>query len=250
MAKYGCVIPHFTAPHRRKLLQFANYVNVSPLGAVADWTAGNMKYLSDPLGNDNFGCCTYADTFHAIALWTALASNVALGTAGECLAMYSRDTGFTPAIPDSDRGADPIVVCQNWQKKGMLVGGVAHKIDAYVQVNLQNRDHVKSAIDLTGHLRVCWNNFPTGWEHVTDWTTRNAFNPSGEGHDTGVFGYDDNGLILDSWGTIFHAEWDALDQFGDLGLCELSKDWIDVQGQSPAVFSWDQLMIDLKKVQD
>lgn len=247
--KYGCKTPHHTAPHRRKLLQFANYVNVSPLGTVADWTV-MMQSAWGMLGNDNYGDCVYADTGHTIELWTSTASNAVLVTTGEALAMYSRDTGFTPAIPDSDRGSDPIQACADWQKKGYIVGGIAHKIDAYVQVNLQNHDHVKSAIDLTGHIRVCWSNFPDGWMNAMNWDVANAFNPTGDGHDTPAYGYDDQGIIIITWGSKRHATWAALDEFGDLGLCELSKDWIDAQGQSPAVFSWDQLMIDLKKVQD
>jgi hypothetical protein len=88
------------------------------------------------LGNDSVGDCTCADADHVVMIWRALAGSLpATFSAANALADYSAITGYDPADPATDQGADMQQVASYRLKTGMIdVAGIRHKVGAYVAI--------------------------------------------------------------------------------------------------------------------
>jgi hypothetical protein len=131
-----------------------------PPEACYPWQAAVEKATQDDwlmLGNDQVGDCVIADNGHKVMLWSANqpGGKIILPTNAEILAYYSALTGYDQNDPNSDNGADPVANANYLKEYGISIGGVQHKIDAWVPVDPSNADSLKWATHLFGGVTFC-----------------------------------------------------------------------------------------------
>src|SRR6516164_1546829 len=120
-------------PHAYQL-HFGNYFNFSKLpkppavfgheGLVSDWQM---------LGNDQYGDCVFAGAAHEEMLWHR-EGGLELPPFDDksVLENYSEVTGFNPADPNTDQGADVVKAATYRKNIGLLdAAGNRHKVDAF-----------------------------------------------------------------------------------------------------------------------
>jgi hypothetical protein len=109
------------------------------------------------LGNDAVGDCVIADNGHKVMLWSANrpGGKMIMPTTAEILAYYSALTGYDPSDPNTDQGADPTANADYLVANGITIGGVHHKVDAWVPVDPTNADGSKWATHLFGCQTWC-----------------------------------------------------------------------------------------------
>ncbi len=205
---------------------------------VSDW--GMML-------NDNIGDCTCASAGHEILQWTSYASAPFRPTDAAILKAYEDVSGYNPADPSTDRGADILSVLNYWRKQG--IGG--HVIDSYVSVatidelkyaiSLFGSAHIGIALPISAQSQECWSVSPTGL--VGDGTPA-----SWGGHDVPVVGWSDRALAVVTWGGIKYMTWNFYKAYCEEAYAILSKDWIEARGVSPTDFNIDQLRADLTAI--
>jgi hypothetical protein len=136
------------AVHDPRTLKVSSIMGLPPPKAAWDWLSGMPEDLG-MMRNDQIGDCAYAGPAHLVQAWThnSLHQTTTISDA-DVVAAYSRDTGYTPSDPSTDRGAVLLNMLNAWRTKG--IGG--HKIGAFAQVDHHNWAEVCSAIDLFGGL--------------------------------------------------------------------------------------------------
>jgi hypothetical protein len=101
------------------------------------------------LGNDTVGDCVFAGADHETLLWTSEAGNPATFEAGNAISDYSDVTGYDPAKPETDQGADVRQTLQYRQSTGLIDSkGAWHKIGAYLSLEPGNIDDLLEALYL------------------------------------------------------------------------------------------------------
>jgi hypothetical protein len=95
------------------------------------------------LGNDQYGDCVFAANGHTVEQQTALGQGkeVAVTTA-QVLAEYSKVTGFNPADPNTDNGAE----VQQGLSDLRTAGLAGHKITVFAEINVADMNTVKNAV--------------------------------------------------------------------------------------------------------
>jgi hypothetical protein len=228
-----------------------------PPALRADWALGaalNKAGLENVLGNDTLGDCVEAACGHVIDAWHGDAGTGVSVSADQAIAFYSATSGYVPGKPNTDQGSDPVTVLNYWRTKGYSPG--AQPIAGYVGIDPTNETQLKTAVWLFGGVLL-------GGELLTAWvngmgTMRSGFTwdvgsaPDAEaGHEVYGYGYNDNGVFIDSWAMFGTMTWAAVAQFaaaktgGDV-LCPLSQDWIaKASALAPSGFNFVQLQADL-----
>lgn len=239
----------------RSALALARHLD--PLGkppaASGDWTKA-VDQQAGPEGwrmfkNDAVGDCVYADTAHTLMLRTANAGKIVIPTDDDVIAAYSAGTGYNPADPSTDQGADENKACADL----VSVGFLGHHAESTASVDPGNLDHVRWCVQLFGHCRLgiyvtqrMMEQFDRGEPWGTGGRDRG---PVLGGHDVPLVTYD----------RMFHAvTWGKMhpihpDFFGRYGFCEeahaeLFFDWIKEAGTAPNNISLADLVADLKHV--
>ena len=88
------------------------------------------------LGNDSVGDCVVAGGGHETMAWNAAGGLIVPFSTPNTLADYSAITGYDPADPSTDQGADMQVAAAYRQKTGLLdAAGNRHKVGAYLAVD-------------------------------------------------------------------------------------------------------------------
>lgn len=154
---------------------------------------------------DGAGDCTIADVDHETKLVEVAAGNAEVSsTATEALAGYSAVTGFNPADPSTDQGAEMQDVRSYWQKTGFRLGGTTHKILLFAELHQQDTDLIKWALDQFGAIGLGIN-FPVSamdqfnagepWDVVKDAQIEG-------GHAIALVGYDTDFWYVVTWGQV------------------------------------------------
>ena len=213
-----------------------------PVPAAIDWSGKVPDWLM--LANDSVGDCTCASAAHLEMLWTSQAGQEFVPTDAEVLAAYSAITGYNPANPATDEGADELSVLNYWRNMGIA----GHRISAFAAVNIKNPGQVRAAIALFGGLYLGVQLPQSAMDEINSgqsWTETVAPDVVG-GHAVPVIAYDANGLTCITWGQPQKMSWAWFDTFADEAYCVLSPDWIAGAGVSPSGFNLIQLAQDLK----
>jgi hypothetical protein len=231
--------------HDPRTFFLSDYLPVLPsIPAARDWTGTLTAWQM--LGNDAVGDCTCASAGHCEMLWTNDAGTLFIPSTDQILADYSAITGYNPANPDSDQGADELSVLKYWRKNGIA----GRKISAFVKVDMTNLDEVRAAIALFGAVYAgvqLPSNALDAFNAGQPWADVSDTNIEG-GHAIPLVAYDADGFTCITWGAKQQMtnEW-AL-KFADEGYVILSPDWISGGGSAPSGFDLVALQADLKSL--
>lgn len=188
-------------------------------------------------GNDSVADCTCADVDHELKCVQVAAGNPEVtSTAAEVLAAYSAITGYDPADPNSDQGAEMQQVRDFWQKTGFTLGGTVHKILLFAELDVHDVTVGQWVLDQFGAVGVGVNlpqsamdQFDAGqpWDVVAD--------DGGilGGHAVAYVGYTAAGPVFLSWGQVVHATWAWWSAYVEEAWGSFLRDIVDAQGNSP-----------------
>lgn len=195
------------------------------------------------MGNDQVGCCTMADSGHALMLRTANVSSIVIPETVDILAAYAAESGWNGVIGDvSDQGADEGQVCAFMETTGLL----GHKSSATGAVDPTNQDHLAWCVQIFGDCRLGiyvtqreMDQFNAGqpWDAIT----QSQPDILG-GHDVPIVKYDQTYWYVVTWGKL-----QAVKRGFPIeeAHSELYMDWIKQAGTSPSGFNLAQLYGDI-----
>ncbi len=206
-------------PTPGKRLMMSNFVaaDLPVPPRVEHWSYGDYVDMMNIYGNDRLGDCTAAGAAHIIAAWRANAGDGAPApTLEQAIAFYSATTGYVPGDPSTDRGGNEVTVLDGWRDKGFFADG-SGKIEGWANVDASNALRVKQAIWLFENvyfgveLPDAWTRpFPQG--NGFTWGVAGDANPN-EGHCFVGLGYNDNGVIVNTWGMMGTVTWAAVAKY-------------------------------------
>ena len=232
------------AVRSRKSLSLSNYLHMNQV-AFPQVQAWERPIAYGMLGNDEVGDCTIAGADHLEMNWQAVANAGAplAITTEQALADYSAVTGYDPADPSTDQGANMLDVLNYWKAKGLA----GRKIAGFATLDVQNVDQIKAAIYLFGGVYMGFN-VPRSVEadpNNKTWRLIPGDSATGDGHCVVPVGYGRSGLAPVSWGAIYHATWDFWLAYVDEAYAVVSPDWIKASGISPTGLDLNGLLQDL-----
>ena len=243
MYRLGRKAPQYTPQHMRAALAAKTAFDQlgAPPGESPDWTAA-VKQSWGMMLNDQLGCCTAADTGHALMLRTANVGRIIVPTDTDILNYYIATSGYNPKDPSTDQGAMETTVCQYNIDTGFL----GHK--SAMTAPVMGIDQIKWGINLGGSVRLGVNlpsiandQFNAG----IPWTVVPGSAIEG-GHDMLAVRYDGNYMYVITWGGIASLTWDWVKTYLEEAHVELFPDWIRSQGTAPSGLDLAQLEQDLR----
>ena len=228
-------------------LRLRDYLKLSHI-APPPVTGGHRTLVTEHnmFGNDTVGDCTCADVGHATLYWNEEAGKTVNVSAENVLAMYSAITGYNPADPSTDVGANIADVAKYHQKTGLQdEEGSYHKVAAYLAITPGNFEELKQAIYLFGAASIGWELPESAQEQFQQqpWSVVPG-SPIEGGHDTLAVGYDSVYLYVVTWGAVQQVEWEFVSKYMDEGIVKFSQEMLD-NGKSLEGFNVGQLEADL-----
>lgn len=241
---------HVFGPADPRTMRFASFANLRAIAAPArvDWMG---KVRSWPmLANDRIGCCEVVTCAHSVQAWTAYAGRETVLTDVDVIRAYSNITGYNPSTGRPDPGITSLDMLNYWRRIG--VGG--HRILAYVQVDVHNRDEVKAALAAAGALLIGADLPLAAGDQLgagKGWTLQRG--PRGRvgswgGHAMHVGGYDGRGVDLSTWARRQRATWAWWESYVMEAYAPISRDWLTVAGISPAGLDINALATELHRI--
>ena len=226
-----------------------------PILQLSDYTAALDRYPAkvyweykvpagewEMLGNDAVGDCEIARLLHIIMSATAHTGTMLVPTVAEALAVYSAISGYDPSQtqPDgsnpTDVGCNSADVFNYWQNTGITIGGVVHKIAAWVQV-ASTIDAIKKAIWLFGAASIDI----AVYQSMMDQTNANRAwdNPTGDllgYHAVPGMGFGKAGLTVITWAALQQMGWPTCLQIMQAAYAVITPEWIAANGKAPNGF--------------
>jgi hypothetical protein len=207
-----------------------------------DWTLA----ISEPLGmmgNDMVGDCTCADIGHIILLQTANGSGIFIPSDNDVLSFYSAVSGYVPGDPNTDAGASLSEAAAYARRVGMA----GHKIRGALDVDFSKPDSIKQSIYLFKNCAFGVN-LPQSAEDDFGkpiWGNTSDTRIIG-GHDVPGVAYDDEGVVLITWGGYQKATWAWLATYCVEAQARLYEDAVESDyGMDPNGFKMADLERDL-----
>lgn len=182
---------------------FAPHMMAAPPPKSTNWAAKAMASLNRMYLNDQMGTCAIAGKYHLQGVWSGNDSpTVIVGTDQEVLAAYRTICG------PGDNGCYITRVMDWWRDRGLVFSGVNHKIDGYVAVDWTNRLLVQVAIYVFGGALTLGVNLPSAWQCTNcKWDVNNSQMVGG--HDVPVVDYNEEGVVVSTWGGLATITWPA-----------------------------------------
>lgn len=238
MFKYG-----YTPKGDNAALKLKAYMGpaLPPPPPAVDWTLA----ISEPLEmmlNDTIGDCTAADIGHAVLLQTACGSGIFVPSNADVLAFYSAVSGYN-GDPATDVGASLSEAAAYARKVGMA----GHKIRGALDVDLSKPDLIRQSIYLFKSCsfgvrlpKSAEDSFGTRiWDNITDTHILG-------GHDVLGVAYDDEGVVVITWGGYQKVSWRWLATYCIEAQARLYEDAVESDyGLDPNGFNMQQLADDL-----
>ncbi len=222
---------------------------------VSHWSYAAEPCMRDVLGNDALGDCTAAGAAHIIGAWRGNARNGdPAPTRADTVAFYSASTGYVDGQPATDQGGDEVTVLNMWRDKGFFADG-SGKIEGWANVDAADVTRIKQAIWLFENVYFGVE-LPTAWVRPFPqatgftWGVAGDANPN-EGHCFVGLGYNDNGVIVNTWGMMGTVTWPAVAKYasapgGELHVA-LGADAIErASAKAPNGFDLAALTAELK----
>lgn len=230
--------------------KFTQYTN---LPAVPN-KGGHMQLVSgdnNMFGNDELGDCVCAEAGHGTLYYNHEAGNTVNLTTDNIVALYSAITGYKPGDSSTDQGTDMQAAASYRRKNGLNdANGKTHKILAYLDLGVSNRDNLKKAIYYFGGAGIGFN-FPEyameQFQQGQTWHVQAKDSELDGGHDVFAFGYDTQYVYVISWGKVVKMTWGFFDKFNDETLVYLTQENIK-NGKTLEGLNLIQLEADLKQL--
>lgn len=228
--------------------------------ATSDWT--RMPGLTgiapapdtDPLGNENAGCCVFAAPAHMIrmigqvAYWMGLAP-----TRDDVIAEYARRSGYDPHTGSGDNGFVIRSMLGIWQREGLF----GTKAVAYARVDPTDWEETAIA-NWLGCGLIGGYSLPLVSQDQTDATGKQFWHvpaggfPSGQGPGSwgghAIWSHSDSLTVMagNSWGerVAWNREWMAA-CCDELWIVFVDA-WRMNTGRAPNGFAWEDLMADVR----
>jgi hypothetical protein len=266
--------------HRR--LQLSKYLDIGKLPPTppivryspAVLRAGGYRMLL----NNLLGCCVPAGIFHLFMQMAANAGRpMPAPSDADVIALYSAIGGYVLGDPSTDNGCDMLTALNYARNTGISVGGVIHKVGAFVEINLADPDEFAAATWLFGGTFNAAN-MPAAVQGASSWCNVPA-NLSGDwepgswgGHcfDTAdatlltiaaktrgfwaclkqLFKAQPDGTQYDmvTWGALIPTDTSFIRAFCDECYAVIAADWLEDNGKCPAGFDVATLTDDLAVV--
>ncbi len=195
------------------------------------------------------GDCTAVSVASAIRVMTYNRGGEILLTDDDVVNNIYAKNGFDPLHPNTtDNGAVETDVLNTWMRTGYAINGeqAPDVLTGYGYVNPLNPLSVKRAISMLGGLFIGLSLPDYALSQDADWVApRQSFQVAG-GHAVFVHGYDQNWLYLNSWGARKRMDWGFFGKFCDEAYGLLSRDWLRINGLSPANENFAQLAAEMK----
>ena len=203
------------------------------------------------LGNDTVGDCEIARLLHIIMSASAHTGKMLVPTVAEALAVYSAITGYDPSQtqPDgsnpTDTGCNSDDVFNYWQKTGISIGGVIHKIAGWVQIG-STAAAIKQAIWLFGAASIDIQVFQSMMDQTN---AKQAWdNPTGDSlgyHAVPGMGFGAAGLTVITWAMLQQMGWPICLQIMQGAYAVITPEWIAQNGKTPNGFDLAALRADM-----
>ncbi len=196
-------------------------------------------------GNDSVGDCTCADVDHELKSVQVSAGNTeTTSTATEVLAAYSAITGYNPADPNTDQGAEMQSVREYWQKTGFTLGGTDHTILLFAEVDISDVTVAQWVLDEFGAVGVGVNLPQSAMDQFDAGQTWDVVANDGGilgGHAIALVGYTPTGPVFLSWARVVHATWAWWHTYVEEAWAAFLRDIVNAKGNSPTGESLCQL---------
>ncbi len=244
--KLGKLAPKYN----KRTLRLSNYLKGPlPTAPAKLW----REYKVPPsgwnmLGNDTVGDCTCAAIAHMVMLFTAHTGTMISPTLEDTLGVYSAVTGYNPADPSTDQGANITDVLAYWQSTGIA----GHKILGWASIGLSPAQ-IQQAMYLFGAVDIGFNVPAYAMEQFNAGQAWDI-DPSGDatiegGHSVPLFGYGSQGFDCTTWGANQKLTTTFAATFCDEAYIVLTEDWLDsATGLAPNQIDLATLQADLNAV--
>lgn len=188
--------------------------------------------------NDDHGVCTIAGLAHAEQAWSTFGGEPRRPTDQEILNAYGAING------GRDEGAAMLDALKLARNEG--IGG--HKIDAFVAIDPQDHDQVRTAHYLFGNLYVgAMLPRSAQFQPVWDISDGNGSEPgSWGGHAFNIYDTGIKTLAGPTWGEMQKLTWAWWDRYVDEAYVILDRGYIGGDKRSPQGFSFERLLKDLQ----
>jgi hypothetical protein len=227
----------------KRTFQFKSYFNtLPPIPTSIDWTGKVPDW--GMLGNDTVGDCTCAGAGHLEMTWSSQTNAETIPTTPQILTAYSAITGYTPADPNTDTGADLLTVLNYWRANPIA----NNSIKAYAQLPLSNLADIRAAIALFGGVYMgvqLPDNAEDAFSNGQPWADTTDNNIEG-GHCIVLVGYTPQYFTAITWGAkqLLTPGW--FTRYADEAYAVMSPQWFNANGTAPSGFNLAQLEADLQ----
>lgn len=199
------------------------------------------------LANDKVGDCVVAGACHETMIWTREHNEkCAPFSDATAIAAYSAIGGYVPGDDSTDNGLDMAMAASYRRKTGIAdTKGVAHKIDAYLQMDPKNVDVLMQATYVFGAIGIGVN-LPKSAEGQFDshqpWTVVRNSQILG-GHYVSLVGRNSHGMpLVVTWGRLQACEPNWIRTYCDEAIAYLSLENLDAKGLSPEGYDRPRLL--------
>ena len=249
------------AVYDARTLMLAKYLQPTFTAPVATTWGSRFAGNWGMMKNDTVGDCTCAAAGHMNQLWTFEAQGkMVTPSDAAILAMYSAVTGYNPADPSTDRGANMLAVLKYWRNKGLGITlrdprhlQVADKIGGFASVSPRATAMAKAAIFMFGGLYTGFA-LPKSAQSQDVWDlapggtlTEQGAPGSWGGHCVLITKYDQYFLECITWGSRKRMTWSFFKAYCDESYAIFDSHWISKNGQAPSGIDADTLRADLAK---
>jgi len=184
--------------------------------------------------NDRIGDCTCATVGHLIQVFNKYGQKLDVQvTDNDVLNAYVAVSGYDPATGDNDNGAVVQDVLNYWRKSG--VGG--HKILAFAQVDFNNPDELRQAVNIFGNIYLGID-FPNTamdqFDNDEPWdVVSGAYSEGGHAINAGYYDVSDGMWKIITWGKVQPMTQAFFDRYVEEAWVVISQEWLDAQGRNP-----------------
>ena len=237
------------SPPTPNLPSWSDYADTLPTAQPSDWsTIVNGMPLYD---NDTLSDCTICAPLHLIQIVTAFANNEIIATNDEAISTYSLFDGYVINNPATDQGGIISEVLLKWKTQGIIIGGTADKILAYVRLDPKNKTHIMQACMLLGPL-IIGAQLPITAATQDTWTTPQSLTGndapgSWADHCMMVSGTNTTTLKLATWDVEKITDWGWWMTYVDEAWAVLHPTWV-TNDKAPSGFPTTILVSDMAEI--